>query len=205
MTKRKVDFVDHAPPGSKAAAKAAADAAAADDGSGNGGDGSGGLPRSGSLAAHFDLAGVEACMGGRHAGELFDLERYRARMVVRAGPSCPQPRPCFGLRPSRHLPPPHRQRRTPLNPAPPPPPHHHHHAQRARQAEDAEVAAAIEALRAGQSPPRRPLGLACAPASDASPGRARGGPQSASVSSGLSEMTTAGAGAVGAGLFGGGR
>lgn len=96
VTKKKIDFVDKPKAAAAAAPKAAKsswfgaaapaappppppDAAVVVDG------GEGAPGAWGSMEAHFALEHVEECMGGGFKGDLFDLDKYRARMMVRAG------------------------------------------------------------------------------------------------------------------------
>ena len=91
VTKKKIDFVDR--PKAAAATKpakaswfsASAPAAAPPADASVVVDGGEGLAGSGSMEAHFMLEHVEECMGGGFKGELFDLDKYRARMMVGRG------------------------------------------------------------------------------------------------------------------------
>jgi hypothetical protein len=94
VTKKKVAFVEKAKAGpnpSKAAATPASDAADADVIVDGGGDGA----AVGGLEARFRLEHIEECMGGCLKGSLFDLAKYRARMMVgRAQGSSPSGGSC---------------------------------------------------------------------------------------------------------------
>ncbi|GBF97732.1 hypothetical protein Rsub_10896 [Raphidocelis subcapitata] len=77
VTKKKVDFAEKTAPGAAAAAAAAAAAEA-----GRSAAAAAAAAPPGTLAAHFRMEHVESCMGGRYEGQLFDLQRYRARMMA---------------------------------------------------------------------------------------------------------------------------
>jgi hypothetical protein len=166
VTKKKIDFVERPKPSEAAAAPDSASDAASDAASS---DAAADAPRMGSMRAHFRLECIEECMGGSYVGELFDLPRYRARMMVggpgRAvlGPGLARAAARGGRRPRAH---------TFMAPRRPAPPHsfvsHTSHLTHPipPKAEDAEVARAISAIALG------------------------GGLGSASISSSLSELTT---------------